>query len=198
MRECSACKYEVQPEENFCGNCGTRHNPTQTQVSPGTGPPPVAAAAVDGQSSAAGVTSFHNPAVEALTAQLDRANEQPPAAQKPRRAPQLPEPAQREDSKSPPGIVLKTFGGGVGNILLGVSLIGGVHNGGAIVFGVLFIILGVATWILGGFGRRPWDRMSPASRRIAGTGAVVGMLFLYVLFFWFVILRWVWRYIINP
>ena len=105
---------------------------------------------------------------------------------------------QPEPRKPPPGIVLKTLGGGTGNIILGVALIGGGHSAGSIVFGVLFILLGVATWILGGFGRRPWDEMPPASRAVAGTGAVIGMLFLYVLLFWFFILRWVWKYIIDP
>ena len=100
--------------------------------------------------------------------------------------------------QEPPGIVLKTFGGGVGDIILGIALIGGVHGAGAIVFGVLFIILGVTTLILGGFGHRPWDEIQPAGRAIAGTGAVIGMVFLYALFFWFVILRWVWKYIIDP
>jgi hypothetical protein len=101
-------------------------------------------------------------------------------------------------ARKPPGIVLKTFGGGVGNIILGIALIGGGHSAGAIVFGVLFIILGVTTWILGGFGRKAWDEIPPAGRAIAGTGAVIGMVFLYVLFFWFVILRWVWKYIVDP
>jgi hypothetical protein len=110
----------------------------------------------------------------------------------------IPDTMQQEHRRPPPGIVLKTFGGGAGNILLGVALIGGGHSAGAAVFGVLFILLGVATWILGGFGRRPWDEMPPAHRAIAGTGAVIGMLFLYVLFFWFFILRLVWKYIIDP
>jgi hypothetical protein len=111
-----------------------------------------------------------------------------------------PDVMQQEQRSLPPAIVLKTFGGGVGSILLGVSTIGGLHSGAAIVFGVLFIILGVATLILGGFGRKPWFDMSPASRRIAGTGAVIGMLFLYVLLCWFFIIRWVWKNIImwNP
>jgi len=98
----------------------------------------------------------------------------------------------------PPGIVLKTFGGGAGDIILGIALIGGGGSAGATVFGVLFIILGITTWILGGFGRRPWDDIPPAGRGIAGTGAVIGMVFLYVLFFWFFILRLVWKYIIAP
>jgi hypothetical protein len=108
-----------------------------------------------------------------------------------------PETMQPGIRKPPPRIVLKTFGGGVGNIILGVALIGSTGgSAGGIVFGVLFIILGVMTLILGGFGRKPWDDMPPASRRIAGTGAVIGMLFLYILFFWFVALRWVWRNIV--
>lgn len=100
--------------------------------------------------------------------------------------------------RRPPGIVLKTFGGGIGNILLGVSLIGGLHTGPAIAFAVLFIILGIATLILGGFGRKPWDQMTPAGHWIAGTGAVTGMLFLYLLFFYFFIIRMVWKHIIEP
>lgn len=108
---------------------------------------------------------------------------------------------QQEIRKPPPKIVLKTFGGGVGNIILGVALIGSSNgSAGGVVFGVLFMILGVTTLILGRFGRKPWFDMSPASQRIAGTGAVIGMLFLYILFFWFVALRWVWRNIVtwNP
>jgi hypothetical protein len=197
MRACSACEYEVPPEDSFCANCGIRYDPAQAQVSPETGFRTAAAAAVDDQFSAATTTSFHNPTVEAVTAQLDQATQQPRSAQTPRAAPRVHKPMPRGPSKPPPGIVLKTFGGGAGNILLGISLIGGVHSGGTTVFGVLFIILGITTWILGGFGHRPWDKMSPASQRVAGTGAVVGMLFLYVLFFWLVILRWIWRYIIS-
>jgi hypothetical protein len=107
-----------------------------------------------------------------------------------------PDVMQQEQRRPPPGIVLKTFGGGLGCILLGVATIGGLHSGAAIVFGVLFIILGVATLIFGGFGRTPWFDMSPAGRRIAGTGAVIGMLFLYVMLCWFFIIRWVWKNII--
>jgi hypothetical protein len=110
----------------------------------------------------------------------------------------VPDAMQQEVRKPPPGIVLKTFGGGIGDILLGVSLIGAIHNAGAIIFGVLFIILGIATLILGGFGRKPWFDMSPGSRGIAGTGAVIGMLFLYLIFFYFFLIRVVWQYIIKP
>lgn len=88
--------------------------------------------------------------------------------------------------------------GGAGDIVLGVSCIGGLHSGGGIVFGVLFILLGIATWILTSFGRRSWRDMRTASRVLAGTGSVIGMLFLYLVFFYFFIIRLVWRYIIKP
>lgn len=109
-----------------------------------------------------------------------------------------PDSVPEEIRKPPPGIVLKTFGGGTGDILLGIGLIGGTNGSpGGIIFGVLFIILGAATLILGGFGRKPWFEMSPASRRIAGTGAVIGMLFLYLLLFWLFALRWIWQNIVT-
>jgi hypothetical protein len=100
--------------------------------------------------------------------------------------------------------------GGAGDILLGISLIGGAHN---IVFGVLFIILGIATWVYTKFGNgdtslvvdadpggwyTAWNSMSTAGRVIAGIGSVIGVLFLYIVFFWFVIAWWFWKYIIAP
>lgn len=34
-----------------------------------------------------------------------------------------------------------------------------------------------------------WNKMSTPKRAIAGTGSVVGILFIYLIFFWFFILR---------
>src|SRR6266481_10005793 len=31
MRACSACEYEVLPEDNFCTNCGTRYDPVRAE-----------------------------------------------------------------------------------------------------------------------------------------------------------------------
>ena len=117
----------------------------------------------------------------------------------------VPDPAQQEYRNPPLTIAGRSFfdgirfrWGGVGAILLGVSVIGGLHSGGAIVFGILFILLGITTWILTSFGRRSWWDLSTASRAIAGTGSVIGMLFLYLVFFYFFIIRLVWRHIIKP
>ena len=90
--------------------------------------------------------------------------------------------------------------------MLGISLIGGIHSAGGIVFGVLFIMLGIATWILTHFGSgedgrqwySAWNTMPTVGRTTAGTGSVIGMVFFYVLFFWLMILRWVWKYIVAP
>jgi len=100
--------------------------------------------------------------------------------------------------------------GGFGDIVLGICLIAATHNAGGIIFGVLLIILGIATWSLTGFGVRgknefggedwysAWNAMSTTGRAVAGVGSVVGMVFLYVFFFYLVIIRWVWRYIVEP
>lgn len=103
--------------------------------------------------------------------------------------------------------------GGGGAILLGICLIGGAGGAGGIIFGILFISLGIATWVFTSFGNgnnelrsekdpgrwyAAWNSMSTNGRVVAGIGAGIGMLFLYVLFFWFFILRWVWKYIIDP
>lgn len=214
MRACSACGHEVLPEDNFCTNCGGGSDPAQARVSPETGSRTVTAVTVDDQSSATAKTSFDNPAVEAVTAQLDQTAQQPQTNQTPRSVPPIPEPMPRAYSK-PLTIAGWSFfdkvrfrWGGAGDIVLGIALIGSGHSAGATVFGLLFIGLGIATWVLTGFGSRgqeefrgdwhsAWNSMSTNGRVIAGTGSVIGVLFLYVLFFWFFIIRWVIKHIIT-
>jgi hypothetical protein len=129
------------------------------------------------------------------------------------------EPIQREYTR-PPTIrgwslfdkVRFRWGGG-GDILLGICLIVGVHDAGGIIFGLLFIMLGIATWIFTNFGRGrgpsnpkkdngdwylAWNSMTPTGRGIASTGSVIGNVFLFILFFYIVIIRWFWKYIIEP
>jgi len=130
----------------------------------------------------------------------------------------LPSPVEKEyvNAPAPP----LTFGGwslfdkvrprwgGFGDMVLGIAAIGGGHSAGTTVFGVLCIALGITTWVLtcfgGGGGEAPnnwytaWNTMSTPSRAIAGTGSVIGMLFIYLIFFWFFIARLVWRHIITP
>jgi hypothetical protein len=215
MRRCSSCGCEVLPEDSFCANCGTRFDPTQAQASPEAGPRAAMATAVADQPAAAVTTGFRNPAVEAVAAQLDQATQPPQVAQAPRNTPIAPEPPPRVYRKPPLTIggwsffdkVRFRWGGG-GAIILGISLIGGGHSAGAAIFGVLFIGLGIATWVLTGFGSRgreewgddwysAWNSMSTNGRVFAGTGSVIGVLFVYLLFFWFFIIRWFIKNIIT-
>jgi hypothetical protein len=123
----------------------------------------------------------------------------------------MPDPVDDPNGGPPPPL---TFGGwsffdkvrfrwgGAGDVVLGVALIGGGHSAAATVFGVLFIALGVATWTLTGFGGgkwySAWNKMRTPKRVVAGVGSVIGVLFIYLIFFWFFILRFVWKYIIAP
>lgn len=50
MGTCSACGYEITPEDNFCSNCGARYAPAQVQVSSEAAPQAALATAFDGHS----------------------------------------------------------------------------------------------------------------------------------------------------
>ena len=187
MDACSSCGYEVLPDDDFCTDCGSRYN-------------------------RATKTSFTNPAIEAVAAQLDAAVQQPQAAGVPPGIPPRPAPAPREYTKpltfggwSPFDKIRLRWGGG-GCIVLGIAVIGSGHSAASTVFGLLFIGLGIATWILTGFGLRgqtefggewhsAWNSMSTGGRAVAGTGAVIGTVFLYLLFFWFFFIIWVIKHI---
>lgn len=65
--------------------------------------------------------------------------------------------------------------GGLGCIGLG-ALITGTGEMPVIVFGILFILLGLATWLLTGFGGIGWYDINPPGRYVAGTGAIIGYL----------------------
>lgn len=215
MRACSSCRCEMLPEDSFCTHCGTRLGPAQAQASTETSPRAAMAAAVADQPVAAAATGFRNPAVEAVVAQLDQATQPSQVTQAPRNTPIASEPPPRVYSKPPLTIggwsffdkVRFRWGGG-GAIILGISLIGGGHSAGAAIFGVLFIGLGIATWVLTGFGSRghaewgdgwysAWNSMSTNGRVVAGTGSIIGVLFVYVLFCWFFVIRWVIKNIIT-
>lgn len=189
MDTCSSCAHEVLPDEDFCTSCGSSYN-------------------------RAAEASDSNPAVEAVAPQPDAAVQQPQAAHVPPSGPPMPPPAPRAYTKpmtirgwSPFDKVRLRWGGG-GCIVLGIALIGSGHSAGSIIFGLLFIGLGLATWILSQFGLRgqaefggewhsAWNSMSTGGRAVAGTGAVIGLAFVYLLFFWFFIIRWVIKNIIT-
>jgi hypothetical protein len=199
MNTCTSCGSEVLPDEDFCTKCGNRYYRDQARADPKTGSPAIA-------------TGFHNPAVEAVAAQLNAATQQVQAAQAPLHVSRTsaPGPMPREPL-NPPSIGGWSFFdrtrfrfGGAGDIIIGIALIGSGHSAGSTVFGLLFIILGLATWIITGFGLRgqgefgddpysAWKSMSAGGRSIAGTGSVIGVVFCYLLFFWLFLILWIIR-----
>lgn len=65
--------------------------------------------------------------------------------------------------------------GGLGGVGLGVALLCTAEPAG-IVFGILFMLLGLATWLITSFGKTPWSALSPLAQGVAGTGSVIGLL----------------------
>lgn len=210
MDACSSCGYEILPDADFCTNCGNRHSRAQAQMGQVAGSPAVATAAA-GEQTPAAAASFRNPAVEAVTAQLGAATWPSPVTDAPRGIPHVPPPAPAPSEYRKPPLTIGGWSffdkvrfrwGGAGDIILGIALIGGGHSAGATIFGLLFIALGIATWVITQFGTRgreqfgddwysAWNAMPANGRAIAGTGSVIGVLFLYVFLFWFFIILWV-------
>jgi len=69
--------------------------------------------------------------------------------------------------------------GGAGSVALGVAVMF-TGAGAGIVFGILLVLLGIATWFFTKFGVTSWYDMSAAGKVIAGTGSVIGCAFLYI------------------
>jgi hypothetical protein len=74
-----------------------------------------------------------------------------------------------------------------------------MFNSGAagIVFGVLLLLLGIATWIFTRFGEISWYDMSALGKGVAGVGSIVGNAFLYTFFFIFFATIWVIKLFTN-
>jgi len=64
--------------------------------------------------------------------------------------------------------------GGLGAIALGVGLLCTAEPGG-ILFGAVLLGLGLATWIMSGFGSTWWYEIPIPRRYIVGAGAITGM-----------------------
>jgi hypothetical protein len=78
---------------------------------------------------------------------------------------------------------------GIGNLILAVACASGGNVAG-IIFGVIFLILAIATWSITRLGTRPWYALSPGARALAGTGSVIGLVFLYLCFGIFFLTIW--------
>jgi hypothetical protein len=86
---------------------------------------------------------------------------------------------------------------GAGNLLIGLYCMLGAGGAGGIVFGVFFIFLGTATWVITRFGEISWHDLSGISRVAASTGAIIGTVFLYLLFCWLFIIYFVFQVVLG-
>jgi hypothetical protein len=79
--------------------------------------------------------------------------------------------------------------GDLGCVVLGTMILFTGQVTG-IIFGILFILLGIATWLVTAFGETDWYDVDPPGRYVAGTGAVVGFIFIsFFLLTWLAICR---------
>jgi len=81
---------------------------------------------------------------------------------------------------------------GAGNILLALYCIFGAGGAGGIFFGILFLLLAIATWVIA--FQYGWDwYMIPSDYRrgIVAVGASIGVAFIYIFFGIFFLVIWV-------
>ena len=81
-------------------------------------------------------------------------------------------------------------------MVIGVAL---MFSGGpaGIVFGILFLLLGIATWIFTSFGATPWHHVSTPGQIVAGAGSIIGNAFLLMFFLTWFVLKWCFELFAN-
>ena len=87
---------------------------------------------------------------------------------------------------------------GAGNILLALYCIFGAGGAGWVFFGVLFLLLAIATWVIA--FRADWDWYSiPRDYRlgVVAAGASIGVTFVYIFFGIFFLVIWVLRHLAD-
>ena len=81
---------------------------------------------------------------------------------------------------------------GAGNILIALYCFFGAGGAGGIIFGILFLSLAIATWVIAGLASWDWYGIPPDYRRvIVGIGAVIGVTMMYLFFGIFFLVIWV-------
>jgi hypothetical protein len=75
---------------------------------------------------------------------------------------------------------------GAGDILLGLLFLAGTGIS-AMLFGLLLIGLGVATWVLTLFGTRHFTQLAPASKTVVVIGALGYLLIAFIHLLWIAI-----------
>jgi len=87
---------------------------------------------------------------------------------------------------------------GAGNILLALYCIFGPGGAGGIVFGILFLLLAVATWVIAFNAGWDWHSI-PRDYRIGivAVGATIGITFIYIFFGIFFLVIWIFTHLAD-
>jgi hypothetical protein len=81
---------------------------------------------------------------------------------------------------------------GAGNILLALYCIFGAGGAGGVFFGILFLLLALATWVIAFRADWNWYSIPPDYRRvIVAVGAAIGVTFTYIFFGIFFLVIWI-------
>lgn len=81
---------------------------------------------------------------------------------------------------------------GAGNILLALYCIFGAGGAGGVFFGILFLLLALATWVIAFRANWDWYSIPPDYQRvIVAVGAVIGVTFTYLCFGIFFLVIWI-------
>lgn len=86
--------------------------------------------------------------------------------------------------------------GGFGDVLIGTALVF-QGSAAAIVFGVPFIILGIAVWVVTRFGTIHYTTLSPAKKAVAAIGATIGFVSIAVVVLAWIFTNWVIKVVAN-
>lgn len=78
---------------------------------------------------------------------------------------------------------------GIGDVVLAIVCFVSIPNAGGVILGLLLVALAIATWAVTRLGTIHWYDLAPAGKAVVGTGAAVGLSFLYLFFlaFWMVV-----------
>ncbi len=90
--------------------------------------------------------------------------------------------------RSPFDPIRLRWGGGATTVL---GLVACFQPGGGFALGIPLLALGIGTLVVTGFGGTPWQALGSAQKGIAGTGSIIGLIFLYMFFGIFFLIIWV-------
>lgn len=87
---------------------------------------------------------------------------------------------------------------GVGNTVLALYCMFGAGGAGGVFFGIVFLALGIATWVIAYQADWQWYAIPPDFRRgVVAVGAAIGVAFTYLCFGVFFLVIWIFTHLAD-